>query len=646
MHRSRSFNSTSKADLSASLGLFLAVCAVAKAARQCYSLHRSGPSITGFILPRDADLKLYERAIERVAFKSSKTDIYGNRDTIIINVADNQKKRRQEQQFGEVIHDYERIVVMAGGPDAFPESFSLVADAVVEIGAIEARHAKAATRFCLNKEITEEQAEVIASKPLGMVSLVLRKGRNIGVAIETLAKQSLNPQKANSPGPMLQDLFGLGEAGEWGLELAADLADWRHSRISWNDVDRGILISGPAGTGKTTFAQALARTCNANLVLGSMARWQAMGHLGDMLQAMRKAFEEARKNVPAILFLDEIDAVGDRQKLSGDNADYSNQVVAALLECIDGAEGREGVVIVGACNHPEKLDAALVRAGRLDRHVCIPYPDTAAREGILRYHLQENLKNADLSEIAKRTSGRTGADLEQVIRDARRRARRKRRQLELSDVKKSLPAQIPIPAAILRRSAVHEAGHAIVGLYLGFELVSLSVSDFIDMEAGATQSAGGALFRIEALMERTRQQFMDRICLGLAGLAAEELVFGQRGAGGGGEPGSDLHRVTADAISVEATYGLGPELAYLSSQSEEELFAAQRYNPELRKRVNQTLDGEYQRASEILTTKREQLDPLAKLLLERSALSTDEVKSIVEDQLSLGLELATGEKNC
>ena len=178
------------------------------------------------------------------------------------------------------------------------------------------------------------------------------------------------------------------------------------------------------GPGKTIFAQALASTCIVPVHLHSLARWQAKGHLDDLLKAMRRAFEEAKADAPCILFIDELDSFGDRERLGGHNEQYSREVINGFLECLDGAEGREGVVVVGATNLPDKIDPAIRRPGRLDRHVVIPLPDLEARKGILRHHLGDALPGADLTEAAERLEGASGAVIEQVVRDARRIARR------------------------------------------------------------------------------------------------------------------------------------------------------------------------------------------------------------------------------
>ncbi len=641
MPRLRRNRNHSRQDVTKSVGHFIAHCGLRRAARPCHTLHRPGPAIVGFILPEGAHLGFYETAAIKLANKHSRIDSLGNRDTAVLTAYDQASLSRYNTfDFADAVTEFDRVVVVAESESALPDDFDLVADTVVKVEPVTARDVIASIRVCFRTQITEEQAEAVTKAPLAKVAMALRPGRNVAEALNAIQRLQAKPEETKRPqteGPALDDLFGLGEAGEWGRELAADFEDWKAGRISWSDVDCGILASGPPGTGKTTFAKALAKTCNVHVELGSVARWQAKGHLGDMLKAMRKVFEEARKNAPAIVFLDEIDAVGDRNRFSGHNADYSTQVVAALLECIDGAEGREGVVVVGACNYPDKLDAALVRPGRLDRHVRIPLPDANAREGIIRYHLRGELEDTVIKNVVDRTVGRTGAELEQLVREARRRARRSRRPMELNDMEKSLPPVALIPDAIVRRSAVHESGHVVVGIALGMSLERVTLMDTFDPLGPDTQIGGGAFFQLERLTERTREEFNDRICMGLGGLAAEEIMLGSKGAGGGGDPGSDLHIVTIDALRMEASYGLGQGLAYFSADSEEALMMVLRTNPDIQKRVNQVLEEQYRRAKEILTGRMEGLERLSVELFAKRLLSAEEVRGVIDGQPRLAL---------
>ncbi|PVE24017.1 hypothetical protein DC522_13010 [Microvirga sp. KLBC 81] len=324
-----------------------------------------------------------------------------------------------------------RLFAFAPTPDDFPPLFRAAADAIIVPDPVSRHALKGAVQAVLGHAPPDDLLDAADGVPLATLGTIIRPGRNLHRAIRMLrAIQAGEPAERTrgQDGPTLDELHGLGEAAERGRSLARDLADYRAGRIPWSDVDRGILVSGPPGTGKTIFARALASTCLVPIHVHSLARWQARGYLNDLLKAMRGAFDAAKRDAPCILFLDELDAFGDRERLEGKNEQYTREVINALLECLDGADGREGVVVVGATNMPWKIDAALLRPGRLDRHIVIALPDLKARKGILRHHLRDALPGTDLTEAAERLEGASGAVIEQVVRDARRRARTDRRE--------------------------------------------------------------------------------------------------------------------------------------------------------------------------------------------------------------------------
>ena len=278
-----------------------------------------------------------------------------------------------------------------------------------------------------------------------------------------VAMPKASPKTAPRHTPDLDRLYGMDAAVAWGKSLSASLTAYTAGNLSWSDVDAGCLLSGPPGTGKTLFARALAATCGVPLVTGSYAIWLANGraHQGDLLKSMRDCFAEAKRQKPVILFIDEVDSFPNRSKLRHDQADWGIQVVNGLLAELDGVEGHEGVIALAACNNPHLLDPALVRSGRLDRHIRIDLPDCGALEQILREHLGEALPAMNLRAAAVAAVGATGADCERMVRGARRLAREAGRPMIIDDLMEEILGTDTRSEAELRRIAVHEAGHAV-----------------------------------------------------------------------------------------------------------------------------------------------------------------------------------------
>jgi SpoVK/Ycf46/Vps4 family AAA+-type ATPase len=540
-----------------------------------------------------------------------------------------------------------RLLVIVSSIDATPEAFVVAADSIVTMEGPTRRHVEASCRLTLGQTPDSTTLDLLMQAPASIIGAAIRRGRSVRQALDRLERLQAAQSKPNASGsddtvPLLDEMHGLGEAGSWGQDLAVDLKAWADGTLPWSDVDRGVLLHGVPGTGKTTYARALAKTCGVPLILGSIARWQAKGHLGDLLKAMRGAFDEAKSKAPSILFLDEIDAVGDREHFDGDYAQYSTEVVAALLECIDGAESREGVIVIGACNHPGRIDKALTRSGRLDRTIEIPLPDASAREGILRWHLRGALQDVSLSEVIERTNDASGADLERLAREARRRARQDRREMVIEDVLASLPEVVDIPEDSRWRAAIHEAGHAAVITEIGFDMVLLATIA-TRIERGKTSIAGGVRASPITTYDCTHETYLADIAVLLGGIAAEEVFLGCRSDGAGGGPGTDLYLATIKAALMEASLGLGGRLTYLSSRDEADLLASLRVNGDLRMRVEAILAKQLDVARRIIEAQHEAVEYLAEQLMERP-LSGDEVREILLRQPRLRLIAETATK--
>lgn len=224
---------------------------------------------------------------------------------------------------------------------------------------------------------------LLAALPGTALMLALRAPDAAGVA----AQLARLVAPAASDGPRLEAMRGDSLALTAARRMIADLRDWQAGRIGWNELSRTLLLFGPPGTGKTHLARAMGNSAGIAMITGSFAKWQAAGHLGDMLREMRHSFAKARKQAPALLFIDEIDAVGSRAEGDSHGSNYRLQVINAFLAEMDGIACEAGVILVGACNDPGRIDPAVLRPGRFDLRIAMPLPDTSMILGLLDHHL-------------------------------------------------------------------------------------------------------------------------------------------------------------------------------------------------------------------------------------------------------------------
>ncbi len=426
--------------------------------------------------------------------------------------------------------------------------------------------------------------------------------------------------------PNLAEAIEYGAARTWGLSLAQDLADYRAGRLDWQEVDRGAVLFSEPGLGKTLFARILAQACGVPLVAFSIADLFANspGFLDSVIKESRAMFARAAAVTPSILFIDEIDALPNRATMSPRGAEFWTAAVTDFLLSLDNAVAgkRAGIVVIGATNNIKGVDAALLRPGRLERAIEIIRPDHAGALNILRYHLNRELPDADLADIAYLMDGSTGAEIMMSVRDARRIARYAGRQLERDDLLQSIAPIEDIATNALHRICIHEAAHAVASLTVPSGILKRCII------GRAATSAGRTLIQMDTTDLLTRDSVERRAVVLLCGRAAERILIGNAGVGAGGDDESDLAQVTQIVATLHASSGLGDTLTYITSYKE--ALAAVRDDRELRSKVEQHLRDLQGRAEEIVHRHRDAILAVADQLKTRRQLSGEEVRRIFD----------------
>ncbi|WP_247988592.1 AAA family ATPase [Bradyrhizobium sp. 186] len=479
------------------------------------------------------------------------------------------------------------------------------------------------------KTAVDLPAETVRALGVGDLAAAIRFDRTPEACVDELHRlATLKSAERPSRGLLLSEIHGMAEARAWADDAITGLAAWRRGEATtWDDsVSSAVMLAGPPGVGKTLFAEAFARSALGEdsksgipLIVCSYYSWQAEGHLGDFLAAMRRDFASARACAPCVILLEECDSFVDRRGVKHSHSDYVRNCVNALLEEVDGVRRREGVFLIGCTNEVEACEPALLRAGRFENVVRIGLPDPAELEKIFRVRLKGDLVGADISAVVASAAGMTGADAERAVKDARRVARRENRELRLDDLRHAVFGDDDRSDELRWRTAVHEAGHALV------DVLRFGADGVVANITRTDQRLGMSMRTAKLAFEGTATAYRFRIEVLLAGRAAEEVLLGEASDGAR----EDLAEATRLSCAMLGGLGLsGPSpLTHLGDLRRAEEFL--RY-VDIRAAVGIELAEADSACHDLLEANRSTLIGVARQLFERSSIVGAEIAAMLE----------------
>ena len=442
------------------------------------------------------------------------------------------------------------------------------------------------------------------------------------------------------------DVAGVDEAKEDLEEIVEFLREPQKYQRLGGRIPRGVLLLGPPGTGKTLLARAIAGEANVPFFTISGSDFVEM-FVGVGASRVRDMFEQAKKNAPCIIFIDEIDAVGRHRGagLGGGN-DEREQTLNQLLVEMDGFEANEGIILIAATNRPDVLDPALLRPGRFDRQIVVPNPDIIGREKILMVHVRKVplAPDVDLKTVARGTPGFSGADLMNLVNESALLAARRGKRLvtmhEFEDAKDKVMMGAERRTLVMtedekRLTAYHEGGHAIVALH---------VPSTDPVHKATIIPRGRSLGMVLQLPERDQlsmslQQMTSRLAILMGGRVAEELIFGREKVTSGAA--SDIEQATKLARSMVTRWGLSKELGNVAyGENQEEVFlghsitrqqnVSEETSRKIDKEIRRLVDEGHGEAHRILSENADDLETLAQGLLEFETLSGEEINDLLK----------------
>ena len=468
-------------------------------------------------------------------------------------------------------------------------------------------------------------------------------GQGGGRGVMNFGKTKAKPSNSKDNKVRFSDVAGEEEEKQELVEVVEFLKDPKKFMKLGAKIPSGVLLEGPPGTGKTLLAKAVAGEAGVPFYSISGSDFVEM-FVGVGASRVRDLFDQAKKNAPSIIFIDEIDAVGRRRGNGmGGGHDEREQTLNQLLVEMDGFQGDEGVIVMAATNRSDVLDPALLRPGRFDRKILVGRPDVKGREAILRVHAKNKplAPDVDLKEIAKQTPGFVGADLANLLNEAALlAARRNKTEIDASDVDEAEDRVIAGPAKRDRvvspqerkTVAYHEAGHTIVGLVLNDARVVHKVTIVPRGRAGGY----AIMLPKEDQMLMSKKNAEEQIAGLMGGRAAEELIFNSQSSGAS----NDFEQATQIARSMVTKYGMSDKIGPVELQSSGQVFTGQGYDQSpysektaalVDEEVRRILTEGHQRALHIIETHRDQHKLIAEALLKYETLDEKQILSLYKD---------------